>query len=149
MLGDLNKDRIENILASQVLGRLGCTDGKQPYIFPLTYAYDGEYIYGQTNEGTKLTILRQNQNVCFEVEVVTDLRNWESVIVYGTFEELSDKTASAARDMLLNQVFPLMTTGTIHPHEHEANTIIEESNRVKVVMYRIRIERTSGKFEKG
>ena len=146
MLGDLNNDRIESILASQVLGRLGCTDGKQAYVFPLTYAYDGEYIYGQTNEGTKLKILRQNQNVCFEVDVVTDLRNWESVIVY---EELSDNTASSARDMLLNQVFPLMTTSTIHVHEHEANTIIEESNRVKDVMYRIKIQRTTGRFEKG
>ena len=149
MLGDLNNDRIENILASQVLGRLGCTDGKQPYIFPLTYAYDGEYIYGQTNEGAKLTILRQNQNVCFEVDVVTDLRNWESVIVYGIFEELSEKTASAARDMLLNQVFPLMTTSTIHAHEHEANISTEESNRVKDVIFRIKIQRTTGRFEKG
>ncbi len=58
MLGQLNEPQINNVLSSQVLGRLACTNGKQPYIVPVTYTYDGEYIYGQTNEGTKLEILR-------------------------------------------------------------------------------------------
>ncbi|MBK6634639.1 MAG: pyridoxamine 5'-phosphate oxidase family protein [Chitinophagaceae bacterium] len=59
MLGKLNETQISNILTGQVIGRLACTDGKQPYIVPLTYTYNGKYIYGQTNEGMKLDILRK------------------------------------------------------------------------------------------
>ena len=29
----------------------------------------GNYIYGQTNQGTKLEILRKNPNACSEVEI--------------------------------------------------------------------------------
>ena len=48
MLGKLTQDKIENILSSQVLGRLGCTDGTHPYITPVSLYYDGKQLYGQT-----------------------------------------------------------------------------------------------------
>ncbi len=147
MLGELNKNQIENILSSQVMGRLACTDGKQPYIVTVTYTYDGEYIYGQTNEGKKLTILRKNPNVCFEVSVMTDMANWQSVLVFGEFEELSEKEAVKARDILFNRVFSLMTSSTIHGNGHKEAGEIDDSNRVKLIMYRIKAENVTGRFE--
>ncbi|HRP31408.1 MAG TPA: pyridoxamine 5'-phosphate oxidase family protein [Agriterribacter sp.] len=107
MLGELNDTEIDSILTSQVVGRLACTDGKQPYVVPVTYAYDGKFIYGQTNAGTKLKMLRKNPNVCFQIEMMTDMRNWKSVLAYGKFEELKDKEAEKAREILYNLVFPL------------------------------------------
>lgn len=148
MLGELNKTQINNILTSQVLGRLACTNGKQPYVVPVTYTYDGKYIYGQSNEGLKLKILRKNPNVCFEVDMMTDMRNWKSVIVYGKFEELKNSVAGKAREMLFDRVFPLMTSSTIHTFEHEVNDKIDDSARVKYVMYRIKIKKITGRFEK-
>jgi nitroimidazol reductase NimA-like FMN-containing flavoprotein (pyridoxamine 5'-phosphate oxidase superfamily) len=148
MLGQLNDDQIENVLSSRVVGRIACADGKQPYIVPVTYTYDGEYIYGQTNEGMKLNILRKNKNVCFEVDMMSDMRNWQSVIVYGKFEELKDKEAEKARDILFGRVFTLMTSSTIHAHEHEATAKVDDSTRVKHVMYRIKIKNKTGRFEK-
>ncbi len=148
MLGQLNETQINNILSSQVVGRLGCTDGKQPYIVPVTFTYDGDYIYGQTNEGTKLNMLRKNKQVCFEVDVMTDMRNWQSVIVYGKFEELKNKAAEKAREILFGRVFTLMTSSTVHTHGHEETNKIDDSNRVKHVMYRIKIKKITGRFEK-
>lgn len=148
MLGKLNDTQIKNILSGQVVGRLACTDGKQPYIVPVTFTYDGNYIYGQTNEGTKLDILRKNPNVCFETDVMTDMRNWKSVIVYGKFEELKNKKAEDARTILFGRVFPLLTSNTIHPHQHEVTGEIEDKNRIKYVMYRIKIKKITGRFEK-
>lgn len=149
MLGELTKDQINNILASQSLGRLACTNGRQPYIVPVTYRYDGEYIYGQTNEGMKLDILRKNPNVCFEVDMMTDMRNWQSVLVFGKFEEIkSAVTAKKARNILFNSVFQLMTTSTVHPHEHGTDTMPDDSARIKYVMYRIKIKTITGRFEK-
>jgi uncharacterized protein len=148
MIGQLSEQQINNILSSQVIGRLACTDGKQPYIVPVTYAYDGEYIYGQSNEGTKLDILRKNPLVCFEIDIMTDMRNWQSVIISGKFEELKKKEAASAREILFNRVFPLMTSSTIHAHEHEVTETVDDSSRVKHVMYRIKIKKMTGRFEK-
>jgi nitroimidazol reductase NimA-like FMN-containing flavoprotein (pyridoxamine 5'-phosphate oxidase superfamily) len=149
MLGELNALQINNVLSSQAVGRLACTDGKKPYIVPVTYCYDGEFIYGQTNKGTKLTLLRKNPNVCFEVDVMTDMRNWQSVVVMGKFEELSRKEEEKARELFVSRLFPLSTSSTVHTYGHPgAAAGEEESNRVKPIMYRIRIARVSGRFEK-
>jgi uncharacterized protein len=148
MLGEVNETQINNVLSSQVLGRMACTDGKQPYIVPVTYTYDGEYIYGQTNEGMKLNILRKNKNVCFEVDMMTDMRNWQSVVVVGKFEELKKEEAAKAREILFGRVFSLMTSSTVHTHEHKATEKVDDSTRVKHVMYRIKIKKVTGRFER-
>jgi nitroimidazol reductase NimA-like FMN-containing flavoprotein (pyridoxamine 5'-phosphate oxidase superfamily) len=127
---------------------MACTNGKQPYIVPVTYTYDGKYIYGQTNVGKKLKILRKNPNVCFEVDMMTDMRNWKSVVVYGKFEELKDAEAGKARDVLFDRVFPLMTSSTIHSFGHEEKGKVDDSTRVKHAMYRIKIKEITGRFEK-
>ena len=148
MLGNLNESQIDNVLLSQVIGRLGCTDGKKPYIIPVTYVYDGNYIIGQSNEGRKLGIMRKHADVCFEVDVMSDMANWQSVLVFGKFQELKGKEATKARDYLFDHVLPLMTSSTIHHHEHEVSGSVDDSNRVKSIMYRIEIEEKTGRFEK-
>ncbi|MBK6392626.1 MAG: pyridoxamine 5'-phosphate oxidase family protein [Saprospiraceae bacterium] len=148
MLGELNELQIKNVLSSQALGRMACAEGELPYIIPVTYAYDGDFIYGQTNEGKKLDILRKNPNVCFEVDSMFDMRNWQCAIVHGKFEELSGLEADNARELLFNRVFPLKTSSTIHPFGHEVNDEIDDSTRIKVVMYRIKLVSFSGRFEK-
>jgi uncharacterized protein len=40
-----------------------------------------------------------------------------------------------------------MTSSTIHAHEHEAGGKVDDSNRVKHIMYRIKIEKITGRFE--
>lgn len=148
MLGELSNDQINNLLSSHVVGRLACTDGEKPYIVPVTYTYDGEYIYGQTNMGKKLKILRKNPNVCFEVDQMTDMQNWQSVIIYGEFEELKKKNIEKGREILFGNIFSMETSSTVHAHEHEVTSTIEEHDWVKYVMYRIKIKKITGRFEK-
>ncbi|MFT3845266.1 MAG: pyridoxamine 5'-phosphate oxidase family protein [Lacibacter sp.] len=148
MLGNLNEQQINNLLSSQVIGRLACSAGDQPYLVPVTYTYDGSYIYGQTNPGMKLEVLRKNPNVCFEVDIMTDMTNWQSVIVLGTFEELRDNEAEKARQVFFNRLFPLRTSSTVHTHEHKSESEISDINRVKPVIYRILIKEKTGRFEK-
>ncbi len=148
MLGELNETQINNILSSQVVGRLACTDGKYPYIVPVMYRYDGRYIYGQTNEGDKLKILRENNNVCFETDRHTDLRNWQSVVVFGIFEELQKEEADQAREILFGNIFAQVTGSRVHKNSQEDTGVIDDNTRIKNVMYRIRIKRLTGRFEK-
>lgn len=148
MVGELNNMQIDHFLLSQYIGRLGCTDGKNPYIIPVTYAFDGYAIIGQTNEGKKLDIVRQNPVICFQVDNVIDMSNWRSVIVAGVFEELEGDAADSARAYLSDHVWPMMTSSTIHLHEHSAATDIPIDTRVKTIMFSIKVDEKSGRFEK-
>lgn len=148
MLGKLNETEIENLLLSQSVGRIGYTDGKRPYITPVTYVYDGENIIGQTKEGMKLEIIRKNANVCFEVDVMTSMNNWQSVVASGKFQELAGKEAEKAREYLFEHVLTLMTGSCIHQHQHDVTGKVDDGNRIKPIMYQIKIKQTTGRFEK-
>lgn len=148
MLGTLNTDQINNILSSQVIGRLGCTDGKNVYVVPVTYTYDGQFIYGQTKPGKKLDILRKNPTVCFEIDVMTDMRNWQSILVYGTFQELTKEEAEKAREILFNRIYTLATSATIHSFGHEISDSEVSNKKEGLIMYKILIDEITGRFEK-
>ena len=148
MLGELNETQINNVLLSQVVGRIGCTDGKKPYITPVTYVFDGKDIIGQTKEGMKMDIIRKNPQVCFEVDIMSSMDNWKSVLVSGVFRELSGEKANKARDYLFSHVLTLMTCSAVHQHQHETTCKVDDNNRIKPIMYQIEIKEKSGRFER-
>lgn len=149
MLGELNEMQINHFLLSQSVGRIACTDRDVPYIVPVTYIFDGNAIICQSKKGRKLDIMRKNPNVCFEVDSMQNMANWQSVIINGTFKELKAEEATEARDYLFNHLWPFLTSTTIHPHEHEsALASVDDSNRIKPVMFIIIIKKKTGRFEK-
>ena len=148
MLGTLTEIQMNNLLTMQTVGRVGYSDGKKSYITPVTYAFDGKYIYGQTNEGLKLDVMRISPFVCFEVDSMLNMANWESVIIWGYFEELEGKDAIKGREYLYNSILDLLTSSTVHLHEHGPARDTKETDRIKRIMYRIRITEKTGRFEK-
>lgn len=149
-MGVLDEQKINNVLSSQVVGRLACTDGNIPYIVPVTYFFNGDYIYGQTQEGKKLEILRKNKKVCFEVDLMMDMRNWQSVIVFGDFEELSEAEAKIAKELFFNHFYNMQTSSTIHGFQHQLDDKTKKSNdNLRHIMYRIKPIKVTGRFEKG
>ncbi|WP_431209519.1 pyridoxamine 5'-phosphate oxidase family protein [Puia sp. P3] len=80
----------DKLLKKEVVGRLACGEGSNIYVVPISYVYDGEYIYCHTHEGLKVEIMRRQPKVCFEVDHLRDMANWQSAVVFGTFEELAD-----------------------------------------------------------
>lgn len=44
MLGTLNKEEIEEVLKSNVIGRIACSNKEKIYVVPVSYVYDGKYI---------------------------------------------------------------------------------------------------------
>ena len=148
MLGELNDIQIENILASQAFGRIACTNGKQAYILPVNYVYDGKYIICQTKDEKKVEIMRNNPKVCFEVDIIATMANCQSVVLSGTFHELKGNPSAKAREYLTNHLWPLLTCSSIHPHEHQVFGDVDDSERVKPIIYRIKIRKKTGTFEK-
>jgi uncharacterized protein len=148
MLGILTATQIDDLLKKQAIGRLGYHDDRKCYITPVTYAFDGKYIYGQTNEGLKLDIIRNNPYLCFEVDAIINMANWESVTLWGHFEELEDETAKRAREYLYNSLLDLLTSSTLHLNNHYHSHEVDDKNRIKQVVYRISVAERTGRFEK-
>jgi len=149
MLGELNEMQIDHLLLSQSVGRIACTDGNIPYIVPVTYIFDGKVIICQSKKGKKLDVMRENPNVCFQVDTVQNMANWRSVIISGTFHELEGNEAVEAREYLFNHLWPFLTSTTIHPHEHASSLAsVDDANRIKPVMFKIVINKKTGRFEK-
>ena len=88
MLGNLTSHEIEQLLQSQILGRIGCHAEGKTFVVPIAFAYDGKYLYGHSKEGMKVDMMRRNPKVCFEVDKMENMANWQSVIVQGEYEEL-------------------------------------------------------------
>jgi nitroimidazol reductase NimA-like FMN-containing flavoprotein (pyridoxamine 5'-phosphate oxidase superfamily) len=149
MLGELSSEEIENILATNAVGRLGCSTQQKMYVVPVMYVYDGEFIIGHTVEGMKVNMLRQNPECCFEVDVMKDMANWQSVIAWGTFEELTGEDANQAMEKLVNKLSPDMPAESKQPSRMSALS----SQRVSTftnnpIVYRIRLKEKTGRFER-
>lgn len=102
------KNEIEDILATAMVGRLGTCAQGIPYITPMNFVYDKEtakIFLHCANEGRKLENIRINQSVCFEVEEVKNVIvkqptcassvAYRSVIMFGSVKILSDLNAKS------------------------------------------------------
>lgn len=91
---EMTSKEVDQFLTCARVGRLGlCLEDGQPYVVPVGYAYaDGKIFFHTCNKGLKMNALRQNANVCFEVdETLSDASMFKSVIVFGKAEIISDK----------------------------------------------------------
>ena len=147
MLGELTLPQIEHVLRSQVIARIGCIADGRPYVVPITYVYDGDTIVGHSRDGMKVRHMRQNPFVCVEVDRIDDMANWESVVAWGRYEELSGEAAAAAIERLVAHLQPLVTSETSVP-PHGRPTARDGEGASAVVVYRIRLEEKTGRFER-
>ena len=67
MLGELSEQQIEDVLRTEVIARIGCLSDGRVYVVPVSYVYDGTYLYGHAMDGAKLRAMRANPQVCVEV----------------------------------------------------------------------------------
>jgi len=65
-----DKDEIKDVIRRATVCRLGLSVDNQPYIVPLNFGFDGECLYFHAaREGKKINMIKQNNCVCFEIEV--------------------------------------------------------------------------------
>lgn len=82
----LDQAACESVLASQHVGRMAYTFRDRVDIEPLHYVFADGWLYGRTAEGTKLRTLAHHPWVAFEVDAITGLFDWKSVVVRGRIE---------------------------------------------------------------
>jgi uncharacterized protein len=65
-----DRAEIDAIIRSDKLMRIALVDGEMPFLVPVFYAFDGTSLYFHSAQaGTKIEILKRNNNVCFEISV--------------------------------------------------------------------------------
>ena len=148
MTGSLTERQIHTLLTSQVIGRLGGYADGLPYVIPIAYAFEHPYVYSHTREGTKVTMMRQNGQVCLQVDQINNLANWRSVMVWGTYEELSEEAAEEGLLILKNRLSPLTTSVYSRSLLDLKAGELSRATEAREVIYRIKIEMQSGRFEK-
>jgi nitroimidazol reductase NimA-like FMN-containing flavoprotein (pyridoxamine 5'-phosphate oxidase superfamily) len=130
------------VLGRSELGRLATSRNDQPYIIPIHFSFAPERkcLYAFSAVGQKIDWMRANPKVCVEVEDIADPDHWTTVLIFGGYEELNDSPEDrTARRRALELFdsrpkwwFPAAAkTGSGEPQA--------------VVLYRIRIDRMSGR----
>lgn len=87
---EMSEMECRRALQSANIGRLACARDNQPYVVPINFAFDGNFIYGFTTVGQKVEWMRSNPLVCVEMDEITSERDWLSIVVFGRYEELPE-----------------------------------------------------------
>ena len=80
---DLSREECEAILARNNVGRIAYAHAARVDIEPINYVYADGWIYCRTSRGAKVAIIEHQPWVAFEVDEVTALFDWRSVVVRG------------------------------------------------------------------
>jgi len=137
--------RSTQVLRSEDVGRLGCIANGWPYVVPVTYVNDGGSVYAHTGEGLKLRAMRENPRVCLEVEQMRSEANWRTVVVRGRFEELSSEENDRALALLTTRLTRTEMSETARLLQRE--DIVQREGIRRPVLFRIRVEEKTGRFE--
>jgi nitroimidazol reductase NimA-like FMN-containing flavoprotein (pyridoxamine 5'-phosphate oxidase superfamily) len=82
-----------SLLARHHVGRIAYSLHDWVDIEPVHYVHDGDWLYGRTAMGTKLSTLAHRPWCAFEVDEVHGLFDWTSVVVKGSFHLLDPESA--------------------------------------------------------
>lgn len=94
----LDRDACEALLSAHHVGRMAFGFRDRVDIEPIHYVYADGWIYGRTHDGTKLRTLAHHPWVAFEVDEVSALFEWKSVVVHGRIEFPDITRSQAERD---------------------------------------------------
>lgn len=136
VIGILSPSEIEIVLSRNRIGRLAMCAGDFPYVVPVSYVYDGRMVYGYSGPGQKIEMMRSQPQVALLVDEIQSHGRWESVLVEGLFEEVTDPVERMHASAVLNGLSDQMITRGM-------------STEPGLVLYRVVPTRRTGRFEIG
>jgi uncharacterized protein len=149
MIGYLTKEEATALLVENSFCHIGCNDGFNTYVYPSNYVFDGNNIFCHSLPGSKIAIMRLNRKVCLQVDEVRAAEDWKSVMVQGQYEEVLDTRerysaikAFADHKMHLKVSEDALTgdSGLLRQQRLQ--------QKMRLVIYRIRIAEITGRIEK-
>jgi nitroimidazol reductase NimA-like FMN-containing flavoprotein (pyridoxamine 5'-phosphate oxidase superfamily) len=137
MINPLGEQESRALLRGECTGRLGCSDHGKPYIVPVHYMFDNDFVYVQSPPGHKIDVLRDNPNACLQVDEVKDDDHWRSVLAFGLFEEVKDVKE---RERVLADMFNRW------PHTTQVESQTKKA-APDTIVFRIRVTDITGVYE--
>jgi len=129
---DMPLEEMQALLRRIGFGHLGCVRDGRPYVVPMHYAYDGECLYLFTTEGMKTSFIEANREVCLQVEEVESASHWQSVMVTGEAERITEQSGKEHAMQLVTEDNPTLTPAL-------NQTQLDAWQRAnEIVLYRIR-----------
>ena len=106
LIHELSERDCFEVLGRGTLGRLGCARHDQPYVVPIHFSFDLDRrcLYAFSAIGQKIEWMRDNPQVCLEVEEIADSHQWTTVVVLGTPETAKCATAQHLEAVALAQL---------------------------------------------
>jgi uncharacterized protein len=149
MIGHLTEEECRAFLQKEILGRIGCSVNGETYVVPVNYLFDGANILAHSQVGKKIEMMRKNPNVCLEVDNMQSLKNWESVIAWGKYVEITNpKEKWDALHDFVNRLMHFKISETAYPPEMTPGRLHPRSGKLKTVVYKIVLEKITGRYEK-
>ena len=93
----ISQQECSELLQRVSIGRLACSSNDQPYVVPVAFSYEPDCIYIFSTFGKKIEWMRKNPKVCLQADEIGNRSNWTSVVVTGTYLELSEPQYHTAR----------------------------------------------------
>lgn len=144
---NLTREECLKVLSTNYIGRIAYIFGGHPEIIPITYYFDPaqDAIISYSGKGHKISSMRQNSTVSFQVDEIENLQKWKSVLIQGVFEELSRSDAK-----LMLHTFSEGVKKVIMEKENKNLTYLNEfSGKIDAVndsiIYRIKIKDMQGR----
>ena len=101
---EMSQQECKELLKRVSIGRLGCSLDDQPYVVPVGFSYEPDYIYIFSTLGKKIKWMRKNPKVCLQADEIGNRSNWLSVIVTGTYLELREPQYTTQLEHALEQL---------------------------------------------
>ncbi|HEX2876268.1 MAG TPA: pyridoxamine 5'-phosphate oxidase family protein [Polyangiaceae bacterium] len=115
IIRELSSKECGEALNAASFGRLGCARDNQPYVVPIFFATDEDFICSFALPGQKIDWMRENRQICLQFDNYSSGGDWTSVVVFGQFAELID-TDERERAHALLQARPMWwEPGAISP----------------------------------
>ncbi len=148
-LGALSEKEIDDLLTVQSVGRIACHADGLTYLVPLNFVYDGGYIYFHSTGGMKIHMMRKNPDVCFQTDVIDGPNDWQSVIAWGAYQEITDmEEKQRAMQKLIDHLMPSMKNDTAHPSHGFIAMNSDIGPEHELIIYKILLKKKTGRFER-
>jgi nitroimidazol reductase NimA-like FMN-containing flavoprotein (pyridoxamine 5'-phosphate oxidase superfamily) len=144
---NLTTNEVIRVIKGNYTGHLGFIAQNSPHVLPITYYYDesNNSIISYSAEGNKIDAMRENNNVCLQIEEIVSNNNWQSVLVYGTFEELHGADAKQKLHQFTEGVREIIKWKEKRQTDFIGEFSSKLSSRGTSIVYRININEFTGK----
>ena len=141
LITEMTSEECRELVARTGFGHLGCSHNNEPYVVPMYFAYETDYLYGFSIFGRKIEWMRANPKVCIDVDEVTSHSSWASVIINGRFQELPNTPQYSSER---SHVFSLLEKRTLWWQTAQASKELRTTQPFPPIFYRIHIDVMTG-----